>query len=258
MLHSCCLPVMWTCRTWSPAWCLETTPGRSGFSHSTASTTAERSAERYIFFMHIVFSNYWFSMSSNACRLYMCALQDMSSLIHSMYEALDASIKRPYGGATALKIRLVLTPCAGPHKISQTGDRTFFFWDNLRTLTVAKGFWTVCLYHLCGNDLHLSSSAGAEKKSGSQETGSPVRRVYCVDENIERRNHYMELAGVENYTSKFDNKGMWTPPLFLLLLLFFTMNKCNWIIFGPFVSRILLTGVQAGCSLNSSAAPCGG
>lgn len=25
----------------------------------------------------------------------------------------------------------------------------------------------------------------------------------CVDENIERRNHYLDLAGVENYTSQF-------------------------------------------------------
>lgn len=26
---------------------------------------------------------------------------------------------------------------------------------------------------------------------------------HCVDENIERRNHYLDLAGIENYTSKF-------------------------------------------------------
>ncbi|CAK6949418.1 naked cuticle-like protein 3 [Scomber scombrus] len=90
--------------------------------------------------------------------------EDMSGLIHSMYEALEASVKQPYGGTTALRIKLVVTPSAGPHK------------------------------------------TGAEKEqSASQEKGSPVRRVYCVDENIERRNHYLDLAGIENYTSKFDN-----------------------------------------------------
>lgn len=26
---------------------------------------------------------------------------------------------------------------------------------------------------------------------------------HCVDENIERRNHYLDLAGIENYTSQF-------------------------------------------------------
>ncbi|NWI61515.1 NKD1 protein, partial [Calyptomena viridis] len=32
---------------------------------------------------------------------------------------------------------------------------------------------------------------------------------HCVDENIERRNHYLDLAGIENYTSKF---GPGSPP----------------------------------------------
>ncbi|XP_008329944.1 leucine-rich repeat-containing protein 14B isoform X3 [Cynoglossus semilaevis] len=38
-----------------------------------------------------------------------------------------------------------------------------------------------------------------------QESASPVRKLYCADENIERRNHYLDLAGIENYASKFDN-----------------------------------------------------
>ena len=29
------------------------------------------------------------------------------------------------------------------------------------------------------------------------------RGPYCVDENTERRNHYLDLAGIENYASKF-------------------------------------------------------
>lgn len=32
------------------------------------------------------------------------------------------------------------------------------------------------------------------------------RNHYCVDENTERRNHYLDLAGIENYTSRFDSK----------------------------------------------------
>ncbi|XP_072009180.1 protein naked cuticle homolog 2 isoform X5 [Engystomops pustulosus] len=31
---------------------------------------------------------------------------------------------------------------------------------------------------------------------------------YCVDENAERRNHYLDLAGIENYTSRFDPGGI--------------------------------------------------
>ncbi|XP_034747683.1 naked cuticle-like protein 3 isoform X3 [Etheostoma cragini] len=59
--------------------------------------------------------------------------------------------------------------------------------------------------------LVVTSSAGPEKTSQiaaekerttSQEA---AKTHYCVDENIERRNHYLDLAGIENYTSKFDN-----------------------------------------------------
>lgn len=35
---------------------------------------------------------------------------------------------------------------------------------------------------------------------------------HCVDENIERRNHYLDLAGIENYTSQFGpGKGAPSP-----------------------------------------------
>ncbi|KAG7499892.1 hypothetical protein JOB18_002163 [Solea senegalensis] len=94
--------------------------------------------------------------------------KDMSSMMHSMCEALEASVKQPCFERTPLKIKLAVSPSTCPNKISQT-------------------------------------AVTEQKQSGSQETGCPVRKLYCVDENIERRNHYLDLAGIENYTSKFDN-----------------------------------------------------
>ncbi|KAK7899078.1 hypothetical protein WMY93_019931 [Mugilogobius chulae] len=44
-----------------------------------------------------------------------------------------------------------------------------------------------------------------KKQSSSEETERPMRRLYSVGENIERRNHYLDLAGIENFTSKFDD-----------------------------------------------------
>ena len=32
-----------------------------------------------------------------------------------------------------------------------------------------------------------------------------------MDENAERRNHYLDLAGIENYASKFDEAGIQAP-----------------------------------------------
>lgn len=64
----------------------------------------------------------------------------------------------------------------------------------------------VCL--CCDDNVPLLLKPTAEKeKNAYQEAGTPERRLYCVDENIERRNHYLDLAGIENYTSKFDNTG---------------------------------------------------
>ncbi|KAL6099767.1 uncharacterized protein ACO6RY_01522 [Pungitius sinensis] len=98
--------------------------------------------------------------------------EDMTSLMHSMYEALEASVKPTCGGRTPLKIKLVVTPSADPENILQIATEK-------------------------------------EQSALSQDSGNQGRSCYCVDENIERRNHYLDLAGIENYTSKFDN----TEPL---------------------------------------------
>ncbi|AWP21655.1 putative protein naked cuticle -like 2-like isoform 2 [Scophthalmus maximus] len=95
--------------------------------------------------------------------------EDMSSLTHSVHEVLEASLMPPCFDNTPLRIKLAVTPLVCPDKISQT--------------------------------------ASEQEQRASQEAGSPVRKLYCVDENIERRNHYLDLAGIENYTSKFDNSG---------------------------------------------------
>ena len=47
----------------------------------------------------------------------------------------------------------------------------------------------------------------------AQGAGGRARSPYCVDENAERRNHYLDLAGIENYASKFDEAGTQTPDV---------------------------------------------
>lgn len=44
---------------------------------------------------------------------------------------------------------------------------------------------------------------------GDSHLEQPGCYHHCVDENIERRNHYLDLAGIENYTSQFGpGKGL--------------------------------------------------
>lgn len=54
-------------------------------------------------------------------------LQDMSCLIHSMYEVLDTSVRQPCSH-TPLNIKLCVTPSACPDKILEIGEITFSFW----------------------------------------------------------------------------------------------------------------------------------
>lgn len=44
---------------------------------------------------------------------------------------------------------------------------------------------------------------------GDSHLEQPGCYHHCVDENIERRNHYLDLAGIENYASQFGpGKGL--------------------------------------------------
>ncbi|XP_074542258.1 protein naked cuticle homolog 2 [Halichoeres trimaculatus] len=87
-----------------------------------------------------------------------------SSLVHSIYEVLEESVKQPYNTPFPLRIKLVVMPSLDSEKTSEL----------------------------------------AEKKAGVSGEAS-ARGLYCVDENIERRNHYMDLAGIENFSSKFED-----------------------------------------------------
>ena len=60
---------------------------------------------------------------------------------------------------------------------------------------------------ICNNPFFNLLCLSDHDTSHTQEVGKADRK-YCVDENIDRRNHYLDLPGIENYSSKFDDKGM--------------------------------------------------
>lgn len=190
----------------------------------------------------------WFLVNclnnSNFVSLYsvpLCILQDMFSLIHSMYEVIEASVKQP--GHTPLKIKLAVTPTACPDKISQKGklhfycssiNHKYYLWHQHTEMkeSVSHNWYlfqnsgTTARSNFCDdNDVPISLKTATEKEQSThQKAGNPERKLYCVDENIERRNHYLDLAGIENYTSKFDNTGIESPLLLLLITKHFILN----------------------------------
>lgn len=55
----------------------------------------------------------------------------------------------------------------------------------------------------------MRGAAYVHRRHHSDHHTQPGCQRHCVDENLERRNHYLDLAGIENYTSRF-GAGEWT------------------------------------------------
>lgn len=173
----------------------------------------------------------------NVC-VHVCISQDMYNLMNSLHEVLEASVIRHphHADTTPLKIRLVLTP-ESPDQTPKCG----------KYLKVAER--KITLHLCCVGDIAVLLKLAEKKQSADGRQG---RRLYCEDENVERRNHYLNLAGIENYSSKFDNTGTDTGRDTE-----FHQSGIKKFILPPSFSRNSLSGAQSGCSLCSSAPPCG-
>lgn len=55
----------------------------------------------------------------------------------------------------------------------------------------------------------MRGASCVHRRHHSDHHTQPGCQRHCVDENLERRNHYLDLAGIENYTSRF-GAGEWT------------------------------------------------
>ncbi|MEQ2185171.1 Protein naked cuticle 1 [Goodea atripinnis] len=123
--------------------------------------------------------------------------EDITSLLHTIYEVVDASVNHSPGNSKTLRVKLSVAPdssqrwrsCAqGASEMSHSREK---------------------------NDKCFEDPKSADKKSrallrrhhSDHHTQSGCQR-HCVDENLERRNHYLDLAGIENYTSRF-GAGEW-------------------------------------------------
>ncbi|TWW79292.1 Protein naked cuticle -like protein 2-like, partial [Takifugu flavidus] len=126
-----------------------------------------------------VFTLYDFDNSGRVTK------EDMSSLMHTIYDVVDASVNHScHNKSKTLRVKLTVTPEPRCHRRETGTDRS-----------------------------HQEEGRSADKRMSSyisrgQSNDVPAAegRHYCVDENTERRNHYLDLAGIENYTSRFEGK----------------------------------------------------
>uniref|UniRef100_M3XVP4 Protein naked cuticle homolog n=1 Tax=Mustela putorius furo TaxID=9669 RepID=M3XVP4_MUSPF len=119
--------------------------------------------------------------------------EDITSLLHTIYEVVDSSVNHSPTSSKTLRVKLTVAPDGSQAK---------------------KG---ILLNHpdLQSTRPRAETKPAEELRSWEKKQRAPLRfqgdsRLeqsgcyhHCVDENIERRNHYLDLAGIENYTSQF-------------------------------------------------------
>ncbi|XP_047410785.1 protein naked cuticle homolog 2 isoform X3 [Sciurus carolinensis] len=126
--------------------------------------------------------------------------EDMSSLMHTIYEVVGASVNHSSGSSKALRVKLTVSPePASKRKECPPASQD---WEPSRSRTeieLAEDA-RVADKRLSA---HLRPLLSAPcRRPSTEPQPCPVQGPYCVDENTERRNHYLDLAGIENYTSK--------------------------------------------------------
>ncbi|CAB1333869.1 unnamed protein product [Coregonus sp. 'balchen'] len=127
------------------------------------------------------------------------SLDDMSSLMHTIYDVVDASVNHSsyHSERKTLRVKLTVTPEPSARRRDHTSTGPDRESSRLHQEEGRSA------------DRRLSPHIRPAHPGQSSEPPSPEGQHYCVDENTERRNHYLDLAGIENYTSRFEGS---TPP----------------------------------------------
>uniref|UniRef100_A0A8D3AAV6 Protein naked cuticle homolog n=1 Tax=Scophthalmus maximus TaxID=52904 RepID=A0A8D3AAV6_SCOMX len=118
--------------------------------------------------------------------------EDITSLLHTIYEVVDASVNHSPSSSKTLRVKLSVAPDSSQRWRSCT--------QGVADLSHPRE----------KNDKCIEDPKSADKKTRallrrhhSDHHTQPGCQRHCVDENLERRNHYLDLAGIENYTSRF-------------------------------------------------------
>ncbi|XP_030782975.1 protein naked cuticle homolog 2 isoform X14 [Rhinopithecus roxellana] len=149
--------------------------------------------------------------------------EDMSSLMHTIYEVVDASVNHSSGSSKTLRVKLTVSPepsskrkegpPAGqdrePNRCRTEGElpEEPRVADRRLSAHVRYPVLRGVPPSLCGGQALLCASC---RRPSTDPQPCSERGPYCVDENTERRNHYLDLAGIENYTSRFGPATCWS------------------------------------------------
>ncbi|XP_039618811.1 protein naked cuticle homolog 1 [Polypterus senegalus] len=116
--------------------------------------------------------------------------EDITSLLHTIYEVVGASVNHSPHTSKTLQVKLTVSPDATQKRKSTS--------QNLTDAPISR----------------RKMDCKTESRSSGKKLRAPLRcRLgdyhaqegccqHAIDENLERRNHYLDLAGIENYMSQ--------------------------------------------------------
>uniref|UniRef100_A0A2K5C1J5 Protein naked cuticle homolog n=1 Tax=Aotus nancymaae TaxID=37293 RepID=A0A2K5C1J5_AOTNA len=119
--------------------------------------------------------------------------EDMSSLMHTIYEVVGASVNYSSGSSKTLRVKLTVSP----EPSSKRKEGPPVGQDQMPTHSRMEG---ELVEEPRAADRRLSAHI---RRPSADPQPCSEQGPYRVDENTERRNHYLDLAGIENYTSRF-------------------------------------------------------
>ncbi|MCI4393023.1 hypothetical protein PGIGA_G00152660 [Pangasianodon gigas] len=129
--------------------------------------------------------------------------EDITSLLHTIYEVVDASVNHSPSSSKTLRVKLSVTPDASQRWRNGSGTHANADMPHPR-LKAEKCFEEP-------KSSEKKSRALLRRHHSDHHTQQGCQR-HCVDENLERRNHYLDLAGIENYSSRFGTAAPTTEP----------------------------------------------
>ncbi|XP_036922244.1 protein naked cuticle homolog 1 isoform X2 [Sturnira hondurensis] len=119
--------------------------------------------------------------------------EDITSLLHTIYEVVDSSVNHSPTSSKTLRVKLTVAPDGSQGKKSILLNHPDL--QTTRPRAETKPAEELRSWEKKQRALLRFQGDSRLEQSGCQH--------HCVDENIERRNHYLDLAGIENYTSQF-------------------------------------------------------
>ncbi|XP_041078367.1 protein naked cuticle homolog 1-like [Polyodon spathula] len=119
--------------------------------------------------------------------------EDITSLLHTIYEVVDASVNHSPSTNKTLRVKLTVAPDS-IHKRKNTPQ------NHADTTRSRQRTESKCTEEPESSDKKSRAPLMRHHSDHAQQNGC---YRHCVNENLERRNHYLDLAGIENYTSTF-------------------------------------------------------